>query len=133
MQQYQLNNLAMSKQKLEMEYVVNCSPKVLFNRLSTASGLSEWFADNVLVSGKKYTFMWDGTGQEAELVLKKENLIVRFNWLDDDSYFEFKITRDELTGDVSLLVTDFSDEDELEETRSLWDSQVTTLKHLIGS
>ncbi|MBN1768813.1 MAG: SRPBCC domain-containing protein [Prolixibacteraceae bacterium] len=123
----------MGKQKLEMEYVVNCSPKVLYNRLSTASGLSEWFADNVSVNGKKYTFTWDGAEQDAELALKKENLIVRFNWLDDDSYFEFRITRDELTGDVSLLITDFADDDELDEIRSLWDSQITTLKHLMGS
>lgn len=123
----------MGKQKLEMEYVVNCSPKVLYNRLSTASGLSEWFADNVSVNGKKYTFTWDGAEQDAELALKKENLIVRFNWLDEDSYFEFRITRDELTGDVSLLITDFADDDELDEIRSLWDSQITTLKHLMGS
>lgn len=123
----------MGKQKLEMEYVVNCSPKLLFNRLSTASGLSEWFADDVLVNGKKYTFIWDGVGQDAELIFKKENLIVRFNWLEDDSYFEFKISRDELTGDVSLIITDFADEDEIAETNSLWDSQVTTLKQLTGS
>jgi hypothetical protein len=123
----------MSKQKIELEYVVKCSPKVLFNRLSSASGLSEWFADDVSVSGKIYTFIWDGTGQDAELVLRKENHIVRFNWVDDDTYFEFKITRDELTGDVSLLITDFSDDDEVDEIRSLWDSQVTTLKHIIGS
>lgn len=123
----------MDKEKLELEYVIKCSPKVLYNRLSTASGLAEWFADDVAVNGKKYTFMWDGTGQEAQLAFKKENLIVRFDWVDDESYFEFKITRDELTGDVSLLITDFTEEDEIEETRSLWDSQISTLKHVLGS
>lgn len=123
----------MNKEKLELEYVVKCSPKVLFNRLSSASGLAEWFADDVSVNGKKYTFIWDGNEQVAVLALRKENLIVRFDWVDDDTYFEFKITRDELTGDVSLLITDFVEPDEIEETRSLWDSQVTTLKHVIGS
>ena len=78
--------------------------------------------------------MWDGAGQEAELTLRKENVVVRFDWVDDDTYFEFKITRDELTGDVSLLITDFADDDdEVDEVRSLWDSQVTNLKHIIGS
>lgn len=123
----------MDKEKIEMEYVINCSPKVLYNRLSTASGLSEWFADDVAVSGKKYSFLWDGSGQDAELAIKKENFLVRFDWIDEDTYFEFKITKDELTGDVSLLITDFAEEDEIEETRSLWDSQVAELKHVVGS
>jgi hypothetical protein len=123
----------MGKEKFELEYVVNCSPKVLYNRLSSASGLSEWFADDVSVNGKRYTFIWDGVGQEAELAFKKENLLVRFNWLDEETFFEFKITRDELTGDVSLLITDFIENGELEETRSLWDSQIALLKHVIGS
>ncbi|MBN2806839.1 MAG: SRPBCC domain-containing protein [Prolixibacteraceae bacterium] len=123
----------MDKVKIELEYVINCSPKVLYNRLSSASGLAEWFADDVAVNGKKYTFIWDGNEQVANLSFRKENLIVRFEWVDDESYFEFKITRDELTGDVSLLITDFTDPEEMEETRSLWDSQVTILKHVVGS
>jgi uncharacterized protein YndB with AHSA1/START domain len=123
----------MNKVKIELEYVINCSPKVLYNRLSSASGLAEWFADDVAVNGKKFTFIWDGNEQVAMLNFRKENLIVRFEWVEDESYFEFKITRDELTGDVSLLITDFADPDELDETRSLWDSQITTLKHVVGS
>lgn len=123
----------MEKVKLELEYVINCSPKVLYNRLSNASGLAEWFADDVAVSGKKFTFIWEGAGQDAELAFRKENLVVRFNWIDEDTYFEFKITRDELTGDVSLIITDFAEEDEIDETTSLWDSQITTLKHVLGS
>ncbi|HPR32294.1 MAG TPA: START-like domain-containing protein [Prolixibacteraceae bacterium] len=123
----------MGKQKFDLEYMVNCSPKVLYNRLSSASGLAEWFADDVSVNGKKYTFLWDNVEQEAELAFRKENLIVRFNWLHDETYFEFKITRDELTGDVSLLITDFADDDEIDEIRTLWDSQIATLKHVLGS
>ena len=123
----------MDKEKLELEYVIKCSPKVLFNRLSSASGLAEWFADDVSVNGKKYIFTWDGYDQEAVLALRKENLIVRFEWVEDDTYFEFKITKDELTGDVSLLITDFVEPDEMDESRSLWNSQVTTLKHILGS
>ncbi|WP_346854700.1 START-like domain-containing protein [uncultured Draconibacterium sp.] len=122
------------KIKINMEYIINCSPKVLYNRLSTASGLTEWFADDVRVRGKKYTFVWEGSEQSAEMTLHKENRLVRFVWLDEeDTYFEFKITRDELTGDVSLLVTDFTEEDEKEETESLWSSQVESLKHVLGS
>ena len=123
------------KIKVQFEYLINCSPKVLYNRLSTASGLTEWFADDVKVRGKKYTFIWDESEQTAEMSLHKENRLVRFNWLDDndEAYFEFKIIKDELTGDVSLLVTDFTEEGEEDETRGLWDTQVADLKHVLGS
>ncbi len=122
------------KIKIQLEYIINCSPKVLYNRLSTASGLTEWFADDVRVRGKQYTFIWEGSEQVAEMTLHKENRLVRYTWLEDDeTYFEFKITRDELTGDVSLLVTDFAEEDEQDETRDLWNTQVADLKHVLGS
>lgn len=122
------------KTKIQLEYVLNCSPKVLFNWLSTASGLSEWFADDVKVKGKNFTFVWEGSEQTAEMTLHKENKLVRYSWLDEeDSYFEFRITQDELTGDVSLIIIDFAEEDELKETEGLWDTQVADLKHMLGS
>lgn len=121
------------KVKIQIEYVVNCSPKVLYNWLSTASGLTEWFADDVKVRGKKFTFVWEGIEQTAEMTIQKENKLVRYNWLNEDDYFEFRITQDELTGDVSLIVVDFADENEEESTKELWDSQVMDLKHKLGS
>ncbi len=124
----------MAKVKVQFEYVINCSPRVLYNRLSTASGLTEWFADDVRVKGKYYTFVWEGSEQMAEMTLHKENKLVRFTWEDeDDTYFEFKLNRDELTNDVSLIIVDFAEEDEQEETEKLWSSQVSELKHVVGS
>ena len=62
---------------------------------------------------------------------------MRFHWLDnedDEDYFEFLIQVDDLTNDVSLIVTDFAeDEDEKEENTLLWDTQVENLKHALGS
>ena len=124
------------KIKIELEYTLNSSPKVLFNRLSTAGGLSEWFADDVHVKGKIYTFFWENSQQTAEMVLKKDNRYVRFKWCDEDEeekcYFEFKINIDELTGDVALIITDFAEEDERDDVIDLWDTQVSKLKHIIG-
>lgn len=119
--------------KIELEYILNCSPKVLYNRLSTASGLSEWFADDVIVKGKKYIFVWDKSEQVAELILNRENQLVRFQWEEEKTMFEFKISQDELTSDVALIITDYVDEDDAEETKWLWDSQVGKLKQLMGS
>lgn len=123
------------KQKLELEYTINSSPKVLFNRLSTAGGLSEWFADNVNVKGETFTFIWGESEQIAELILKKNNKYVRFRWIDDEEeifYFEFKVNIHELTGDVALLITDFAEEDELDDTTELWNTQIAKLKHVLG-
>ncbi|MDD4227094.1 MAG: START-like domain-containing protein [Mariniphaga sp.] len=121
-------------EKVQLEFVINCSPKVLFNRLSTASGLAEWFADDVRVQGKKYTFCWEGSEQTAEMILRKENRLVRYCWIDQtDTYFEFRISQDELTGDVSLIIVDFAEEDEVDEIKDLWSTQVSDLKHILGS
>jgi len=125
----------MSKEKIEIEYIINISPSILFNRLSSPSGLSEWFADDVNLNGKVFTFIWNGVEQEAEQVLRKDNKMVRYHWLDDDpeTYFEFRINVDELTGDTALLIIDFTEPDEKEDTIELWNQQVDALKHLLGA
>ena len=114
---------------------MNCSPLVLYPRLSTPGGLSEWFADNVNVDGKFFIFYWDDTAQKAELQYKRENFFIRFKWVDDEqenAYFEFRIVTDELTGDTALIITDYVEEDEKEDITELWNSQVSSLKHCVG-
>ena len=122
------------KKKITLEYTINSSPKVLYARLSTPGGLAEWFADDVNLKGKIFSFIWNGAEQKAEVVLKKENKYIRFSWLDDpeDTYFEFRINIDEITGDVALVITDFSEEDEEDDTIELWNTQIAELKHVIG-
>lgn len=124
------------KRKIELEYPIHVSPKVLFTRLSTPGGLSEWFADDVNLEGNIFTFFWERSEQKAEIVCVKENRSVRFKWLDDEdqkSYFEFKITQDDLTGDVSLLITDFAQEEDATDTKELWNKQIAQLKVQLGS
>lgn len=126
----------MIKEKYQLEYSLKSSLKVLFNRLSTAGGLNEWFADDVRIQGKKFTFVWDGTEQVAEMINRKDLKYVRFQWEEDEdekTYFEFKLNVDELTGDVALIVTDFAEPDEIEDAKELWDSQINELKHILGS
>ncbi len=123
------------KTKYELEYTLNTSPAILYNRLSTPEGLSEWFADNVNLRKGKYTFHWEGTHQEAAVIQRKRNKFIRFRWEDDeeeDQYFEFKIHTHELTGDVALLITDFAEEDEKDDAVDLWNTQISELKHAIG-
>mgnify|MGYP001266642224 FL=1 len=122
--------------KYELEYPIHSSINILFDRLSSLSGLSEWFADDVNVDRDGvYTFTWEGSEQQAKLVSKKKNDHVRFKWLgSDEEYFEFLIQVDELTNDISLIVTDFADdEDDKEDAVQLWDLQIDNLKKIIGS
>ncbi len=119
-----------------LEFVVRASPKMLYKFLSTPSGLSEWFADNVNSRGKKFVFIWDGSEETAILLNKKQDKHIRFKWEEDedtDYFFEFKLETDDLTNDVSLIITDYSEEDEIEESQLLWESQVNSLLHAIGS
>lgn len=122
------------KLKYQLEYNLKCSTKVLYARLSTPSGLSEWFADDVNLRGEIYTFIWDGAEEKAELINKKDNKYVRFRWIEEDeeTYFEFKIDIHELTGDTALIITDFAEEDEQEDAIELWNSQIENLKRAIG-
>ena len=121
------------KQKIVLEYPINSSPKVLYSRLSTPGGLSEWFADDVNLKGNTFSFIWEGAEQQAEVVQKKENRYIRFRWIDDpEAYFEFRINVDEITKDVALVITDFADEDEVDDSTDLWNTQIAELKHIIG-
>ena len=123
------------KKKFELEYAINSSPRVLFNRLSTPGGLAEWFADDVNLQGGIYTFIWEKSEQQAEVVQRKDNKYIRFRWVEEedrDSYFEFRLNQDELTGDVSLMITDFAEDDETTDAVDLWDTQIAELKHVIG-
>lgn len=122
------------KVKLQLEYLINCSPKVLYDRLSTPSGLSEWFAEDVIVQGNRFTFKWKGATEVADLVMHKENKLIRFSWIDEpEAYFEFRITQDELTSDVSLIITDFTEPDETDEMVNMWNNHINDLKHVVGS
>jgi len=126
------------KDKIELEYSINSSPKILYTRISTPSGLSEWFADDINIQGDTYTFFWEGNGEAAKLITKKENQLIRFQWINEDdedndeSYFEFKIRKDELTSDIALIITDFVEPDEKDDAIDLWDTQISKLKHTIG-
>jgi uncharacterized protein YndB with AHSA1/START domain len=122
--------------KFEMEFAFRASPEMLYEFFSTASGLSEWFCDDVNIRNGIYTFIWDGQMQQARLLKTIDNQLARYQWVDktDGSYFEFRIQRDDLTNDISLMVTDFAEtKADQESAKLLWHSQVEKLMHVIGS
>lgn len=126
----------MSKRKqIRMEFEVKASPALVYSSISTPSGLSSWFCHDVDIRNNIYKFKWDGEEISAELVKKLNNKLIKFHWLNSqkDEFFELEITQDELTGDVALVVTDFVDESEENNTRQLWDSQIHDLRSSLGA
>ncbi len=125
------------RSKFELEYQLNCSPRVLFSRLNTPEGLGEWFAEKVDADGDLFTFSWNNSESRARLSGLKENKLVRFEWVgmenEGSNYFEFRINIEELTGALALIISDFAEEEEQKDIISLWDSQITDLKRLLGT
>ncbi|RLD26581.1 MAG: SRPBCC domain-containing protein [Bacteroidetes bacterium] len=124
------------KVKYEMEFPIHVSPSLLYQYISTPSGLSEWYADNVNSRGVDFIFIWEGSEEQAKLLGKKNGERIKFRWDEDegtDYYFELRIQVDEITKDVSLMVTDFAEEDEIDEGKMLWDNMISSLKHILGS
>ena len=125
------------KVKFQLEIPLNSSKGVLYNCISTPSGLAEWFCDDVNIKKDVHIFFWDGTEESARMISKKKDDFVKFRWLEaeeegEDTFFELRIRVDDLTGENSLLVTDFADDDEVEDAQDLWHAQVDKLRRVLG-
>jgi len=122
------------KRKLQLEYEIKSSPKILYSFISEPNGLAQWYADNVTYRDGKYHFVWDDENHPAKLLTTKENKSVKFAWLEDSPYYlEFEILQDELTNDVALMITDFASEDNLAERKLIWDNQIKYLLAVLGA
>lgn len=129
----------MAKNKFIGEYDFRASKKMLYPYISTASGLSQWFADDVNINNedKVYTIIWDGDENKARMVSSRSNHHVKFEFLDtetdedDPNFVEMKLDVNELTQELFLRVTDFSDMD-ADEASELWNSLIHDLKEIVG-
>lgn len=126
----------MEKIKFQIEFdLKSIPPALLWSYISTPSGLKEWFADEVTLQGKRFTFRWDdGSEQTASIVVQRTESSLRLRWSGDlmRHYFEFKILSGEMTDSISLLVTDFAVPSEIEDARDLWISQLENLRITLG-
>ncbi len=126
------------KQKFELEYVFKSSPTIVYRLISTPDGLSEWFADDVNIQDDLYTFNWAGEEICARLLSSKSGEFMRWTWLEDDeedlkTFFELRIKVDPMTKMIVLLIADFAEEDELDEAKLLWETQIANLMRIIGA
>ncbi len=126
------------KEQFELEFLLKTSTKVLDSMISTPSGLSEWFSDDVNIKDDVYTFIWDDSEEQARLVNKKSNSKIKFQWIEDeeeglDTFFELRYEIDPMTKAVILTVTDFAEPDELDEVKRLWEKQIGELMRTLGA
>ena len=131
----------MAKQKFVGEYPINASRKMLFPYLSTATGLCQWFADDVNINNidKTLIFLVDGDERIAKIDSIKNNRYVKFRFLNDDEKpkdndtLEFRLEINELTQSVFVRVEEYTETDDLEESYQIWDNLLSQLKEIIGA
>ena len=123
------------KQLFSLEYPVRCSPTILYEFLSTSSGLQEWFADKVDDQDGVFSFSWNGSEETAEVVAQEEERFIRFHWshAPADEYFEFSIEKSEVTNQTILVIKDFAEKRDIKDQSMLWDHQVKDLFHRLGN
>jgi uncharacterized protein YndB with AHSA1/START domain len=130
----------MHKFKFNTEFELRASPKMLFPYISSASGLSQWFAQKVNIKpDQKFDFFWDGENHPAQQTSLKLNKSIKFEFTDtspdntDNNYVELKIEVSDLTSSTFLHVTDYSANTDVEELQGLWEGFMDRLKEIIGS
>jgi len=122
--------------KFTLEFHMKVSPRLLFTLISTSEGLARWFADRVIVNDDLYEFEWEGSQQKARLLESKEPEYVRFEWTDDfheGFILEMQIRHEPVSGESALIVSDFSEENDVEFTRMWWNTQVGRLQRMFNN
>ncbi len=130
----------MAKQKYQTDIEINASRKMLYPYIFSASGLSQWVAEDVTVDEDKvFNFIWDNEDHKAKTVTHRTNKFVKFEYLpeteedkDDPSYFELRLEINELTQTVFIQIVEYTDFDDEEEWYDLQESMVHSLKEIVG-
>lgn len=130
-----------TKKLFTSEYEFHASVKMLYPYIQTASGLAEWFCDDVKINNenKTLTFFWDNEEHKALQVAHRTNHFVKFEFLPESdidksnpSYLEMRLETNELTQSIFLHIADYSDFDDQKELQYLWDGLVDNLKTIVG-
>jgi hypothetical protein len=123
-------------EKVQMEFMVRSTPNTLFELISSPSGFSEWYCNDVNMRDDQWTFIWPDEEEATTMIGRRQGELMRFHRNDDDdenSYFEFRIRIDAMTNEVALIVTDHAEPHEVDETRNLWQSQIANLIRVLGA
>lgn len=121
--------------QIDLEFIFRASPTIIYNFVTTPACLVRWYCDEVDITGDNYTFSWQGSSEEAFLVDDIEDERVRFKWIeadDEEEYLEFRMYKSDVTNETILEITDFCDDDEVQEVKDLWGTLTTELRKECG-
>ena len=120
--------------KIDLEFIFRASPTIIYNFVTTTSCLVRWYCDEVDITNDTYTFYWTGSNETAHLIDDIEDERVKFKWdhADESEYLEFRMYKSDVTNETILEITDFSDEDEVQETKDLWETLMVELRKECG-
>ena len=132
-------------QKLTIEYPLSTrSPKIVWDMISNAAGLQKWLADNVTEDreNETMTFTWGHPWTERDTktsrilnIEKYDHIRMLWDYHEDtpEAYWEMRIEESNVTGLLSLLITDFAaDDDEASDLRGIWDDNLERLHRVSG-
>ena len=125
----------MKRVKYTLEFIFRASPTIVYKFLTSPACLVRWFCDEVdITPNGEYSFFWSGAEENAEVIESLENEFIKFQWEDADEgeYLEFNMSRSPVTGETILLITDFADEDEVDDSKQLWETQIEQLRTETG-
>ena len=124
----------MKRVSFDMEFIFRASPAIVYKFLTTPACLIRWFCEGVDIENDIFTFDWEGSEEIAELVDDIEEERLRFKWEEaaDNEYLEFRMYKSPVTGETVLEITDFADEDEVNDQKQLWENQMAILRHEMG-
>ena len=124
----------MKRVQIELEFLFRASPTILYKFITTPSCLIRWFCDEVDIQDETYTFDWSGAEESAEMIDDIEDERVRFHWEDTEEgeFLEFRFTRSPVTNETIMEITDYCGEDEVDDQKQLWESQIKVLRQETG-
>ena len=117
-----------------MEYILKGSPSIAYLFITNPSCIIRWFCDEVDNTGNEFSFSWSGDVEEADLVEDIEDKLVKFVWKDrPDEFLQFKMYKTDITNETILEITDFCDEDEVEDQKEIWEENLRKFRLASGS
>ena len=134
----------MTKQRIDIEYPLTTkSHNIVWEQISSAHGLERWLADKVEERDGEFIFTWGEPWtlqdvRKAQLIEYVKYDHIRLKWEDDeaegdeDSFWELRIGQSELTKELTLLITDFAEDDEADSLMILWESNLDRLHRASG-
>jgi len=124
----------MKRVPIDLEFLFRASPAMLYKFLTTPACLVRWFCDEVEITKSEFIFIWEGAEEGAELVEDREDECVKFEMdeYEDDEYLQFRLSKSPVTNETIMEIRDYCDEDEVDDQKQLWESQIERLRREVG-